>query len=73
MIYVILGPTASGKSHAAEILFNQLNNPVLINADAFQIYQDMNIGTAKISRDDSLYPHYKLLDIITPDKTFSVI
>ena len=55
MIYVICGPTGSGKTSAAKVLSDIYNAPI-INADAFQIYQDMDIGTAKISKDD---PYYK--------------
>lgn len=72
MIYVILGPTGSGKTKYATRLYKKLNNPLIINADAFQVYKDMDIGTAKISKDDPLYNSYRLLDILTPEQTFSI-
>ena len=72
MLYVICGPTGSGKTGIAKLLSNKLNAPI-INADAFQIYQDMNIGTAKIAKDDPYYSKHHLLDIITPDQDFSVM
>ena len=72
MIYVIIGPTCSGKTSAAIALSEKLNAPI-INGDAFQIYKDMNIGTSKISKDDPAYKKHYLLDIVTPDKTFSVM
>ncbi len=71
MVYVIVGPTASGKSEIASIISAKFNAPI-INADAFQIYQDMDIGTAKISKDDPDYHKYYLLDITTPDMSYSV-
>ncbi|MCD8204029.1 MAG: tRNA (adenosine(37)-N6)-dimethylallyltransferase MiaA [Coprobacillus sp.] len=71
MIYVIVGPTASGKSSAASILSERKNAPI-INADAFQIYKDMDIGTAKVSKSDPCYSRYHLLDIISPSETYSV-
>ena len=71
MIYVIVGPTASGKSDAAIEIANYLSAPI-ISGDAFQIYQDMDIGTNKISKDDSNYKKHYMLDIITPDKSYSV-
>ncbi|MCD8209345.1 MAG: tRNA (adenosine(37)-N6)-dimethylallyltransferase MiaA [Coprobacillus sp.] len=71
MIYVIVGPTGSGKSEIAHTLSERKNAPI-INADAFQIYKDMDIGTAKISKDNPYYSRYYLLDIITPSETFSV-
>ena len=73
MIYVVVGPTASGKSHLAEQIYHKLDRAVLINGDAYQIYKDMNIGTAKIGQDDALFKEYQLLDILTPDHTFSVM
>lgn len=72
MIYVICGPTGSGKTEIAEILSDRLEAPI-INADAFQIYQDMNIGTAKIDKQNPYYARHYLLDIRTPDQDFSVM
>ena len=72
MIYVIFGPTASGKTNAAIELANRLNAPI-INGDAFQIYQEMNIGTNKLDKDDPNYKRHYLLDIIKPDQPFSVM
>ena len=72
MIYVIMGPTCSGKTEVANYLIDKLNCDA-INFDAFQIYQDMNIGTAKISKQDPHYSRYHLLDIKKPNETFSVM
>ena len=72
MLYVICGPTGSGKTEIAKVLSDRLNAPI-INADAFQIYQDMNIGTAKISKDDPYYSKHYLLDIVSPEENFSVM
>lgn len=71
MIYVIFGPTCSQKSDISVTLSNFLNAPI-INADAFQIYKDMNIGTAKVDIDSPKYKKHYLLDIITPDQNYSV-
>ncbi len=71
MIYVIVGPTASGKSEVASALSERFNAPI-INADAFQIYKDMDIGTAKISKIDPSFSKYHLLDIVSPSETYSV-
>lgn len=72
MIYIVMGPTCSGKTELANYLLDKLNCEA-INFDAFQIYKDMNIGTAKLSKDDPHYKKYHLLDIKTPDQTFSVM
>ena len=72
MLYVIMGPTCSGKTELANYLIGKLNC-FAINFDAFQIYKGMDIGTAKISKQDPNYPRYRLLDIKNPDESFSVM
>ena len=71
MIYVIVGPTGSGKTSIACQLSDKYNLPI-INADAFQIYQEMNIGTAKIEKNDPVYQKHSLIDVIDPSQTYSV-
>ena len=71
MIYVICGPTGSGKTKASLEVASFLHAPI-INADAFQIYQNMDIGTAKIAKDHPQYSKHYLLDIVTPESAFSV-
>ena len=71
MIYAIVGPTGSGKTSLACSISAKYDLPI-VNADAFQIYQEMNIGTAKISKDDPLYQKHYLVDIINPSQTYSV-
>lgn len=66
-----MGPTCSGKTKAATQLANYLKCPI-ISADAFQIYKGMNIGTAKISASDTNYNKHYLLDLVSPEETFSV-
>lgn len=60
-----MGPTASGKTALAEALARELGFP-LINADAFQVYRGLDIGTAK--PDDR--SNYHLLDLIEPWEPF---
>lgn len=62
-----MGPTASGKSALAEALADQWN-AVLVNADAFQVYRGLDIGTAKPTHRS----RYELLDIKNPDEGFGV-
>ena len=71
MIYAIVGPTASGKTSLAIKLANALDCPI-INADAFQIYKGMDIGTGKIAKDSKEYGMHHLLDIIEPSESYSV-
>lgn len=71
MIYVIFGPTGSGKTDCAVKLAHHFDAPI-INADAFQIYKEMNIGTNKIKESDPDYKRHYLLDIKTPCESYSV-
>lgn len=67
LLIVVMGPTASGKTALAEALADRYDAQ-LINADAFQVYRGLDIGTAKpvdISR-------YRLLDIKEPTEPFGV-
>jgi tRNA dimethylallyltransferase len=66
-----MGPTCSGKTELANYLIDKLGCEA-INFDAFQIYKDMNIGTAKLAKDDPHYSKYHLLDIKSPEESFSV-
>ena len=71
MIYVIVGPTASGKSSLALELAKKYKG-VIVNGDAFQVYKGMDIGTAKPTQSDlETVPHY-LFDIFEPSHEFSI-
>ena len=71
MLICIVGPTGSGKTSIALKLADFYNAPI-INADAFQIYQEMDIGTAKIDRNSDGYKKHYLLDIVKPNEPYSV-
>ena len=49
MIIVLTGPTGSGKSELAVSLAKKIDGEI-INADAFQVYQELNIATAVPSK-----------------------
>ena len=51
MIIVITGPTALGKSKTA-IEVAKTVDAEIVNGDAFQIYQELDIGVAKPSKDE---------------------
>jgi tRNA dimethylallyltransferase len=69
-IICLMGPTASGKSAAAMKIASQF--PVeIISVDSALVYQGMNIGTAKPTKQElSRVPHH-LIDIVDPAKPFS--
>lgn len=60
-----MGQTASGKTALAEALADRLDAG-LINADAFQAYRGMDVGTAK----PEAQARYRLLDIKEPNEPY---
>lgn len=70
-IIVVAGPTASGKT-ALSIRLAKKYNAEVINADAQQVYKDVNIGTAKITKEEMENVKHHLLDFIPLDKNYSV-
>lgn len=70
-IIVVAGPTASGKTTLSIHLAKKYNAEV-INADAQQVYKDVNIGTAKITKEEMENVKHHLLDFIPLDKNYSV-
>lgn len=72
MILVICGPTGSGKTLLSEKLA-LLYDAIIINADASQIYREMNIGTAKIKESEKLASEHFLFDVANVDSDFTVV
>ena len=68
--YVLVGPTASGKSSwAHEVALR--NDCEIISMDSAQVYRGMDIGTAKPSVSDRRAVRYHLIDIIDPTESYS--
>ena len=70
-MYVIGGPTASGKSKLAVELAKKVNGEI-ISADSMQIYKEMNIGTAKVNKEEMQGVQHYLVDFVSPDERYSV-
>ncbi|MDP4038530.1 MAG: tRNA (adenosine(37)-N6)-dimethylallyltransferase MiaA [bacterium] len=70
-IIVITGPTASGKSAFAIKLAKKYNGEIIC-ADSRTVYKDLNIGTAKPTKQDQKEIKHYLLDIMTINQNFSV-
>ena len=70
-IIAIVGPTASGKTSLSIELARKYNCTIL-NTDAFQIYREMNIGTAKASKDEMCGIKHHMIDIVNYDEKFDV-
>ncbi|GGY11469.1 tRNA (adenosine(37)-N6)-dimethylallyltransferase MiaA [Paludibacterium paludis] len=69
-VIALMGPTASGKTGLALSLARHF--PIeIISVDSALVYRDMDIGTAKPSREErSVCPHH-LIDIISPLEAYS--
>ncbi|MBQ7317957.1 MAG: tRNA (adenosine(37)-N6)-dimethylallyltransferase MiaA [Phascolarctobacterium sp.] len=71
-VAVILGPTATGKSHCAIELAKRLNGEI-ISGDSMYVYRGMDIGTAKPTEAElNAVPHH-LVDILPADAEFNVV
>lgn len=70
-VYVIVGPTASGKSKLAVELAKKIDGEI-ISADSMQIYKDMDIGTAKVTAEEMQGIKHYMLDIVSPNERYSV-
>ncbi|BBD92648.1 tRNA (adenosine(37)-N6)-dimethylallyltransferase MiaA [Staphylococcus caprae] len=69
-LVVIVGPTASGKTELSIEIAKKFNGEV-ISGDSMQVYKHMDIGTAKVTRDEmDGIPHH-MIDILEPDESFS--
>ncbi|MEX0919649.1 MAG: tRNA (adenosine(37)-N6)-dimethylallyltransferase MiaA [Candidatus Saccharimonadales bacterium] len=69
-LIAIVGETATGKSKLAMETAKQFNGEI-INADSWQIYKHMDIGTAKPSKEDRAQMPHHLIDIANPDEDFN--
>ncbi len=70
-VIAIVGQTASGKSSLALALAERYNGEI-IAADSRTIYKEMDIGTAKPSAAEQARVPHHLIDVVTPDQTFTV-
>ena len=73
-LIVILGPTASGKTHLASKLAYDLQGEI-ISADSRQVYKNMDIGTGKDLNQYIINGRripYHLIDIVAPENEFNL-
>lgn len=69
-LIVILGPTASGKTELSIKLAKKFDGEI-VSADSRQIYKEMDIGTAKPSREELREIPHHLIDIVKPNQDFN--
>lgn len=70
-LFILIGPTAIGKTALSVELAKRINGEI-ISADSMQIYKYMNIGSAKITKEEMENIPHHLIDIIFPNEDFTV-
>ena len=70
-VIVIAGPTASGKTSLSIELAKKIDGEI-VSADSMQIYKDMDIGTAKVTKEEMQGIKHYLVDFIEPTKRYTV-
>ncbi len=70
-IICLAGPTASGKTALAVELAKELNGEV-VSCDSMQVYQYMDIGTAKPTKEEMQGIVHHMIDVAQPQEDFSV-
>ena len=70
-VVVIVGPTASGKTAISIELAKKINGEI-ISSDSMQIYKDMDIGTAKVTKEEMQGIKHYLVDCVLPNQRYTV-
>jgi tRNA dimethylallyltransferase len=66
-LIVVVGPTASGKTSLSLRLAEEFNGEI-VSCDSVAVYREMEIGTAKPSRDERALIQHHMIDIAWPDQ-----
>lgn len=69
-VIAIVGPTASGKSSLGIEVALQLNGEI-INCDSVQVYQEIEIATAKVPFDERKGVPHHLIDFVSPNVNYT--
>ena len=70
-VIVIAGPTASGKTALSIELAKKINGEI-ISCDSMQIYKEMDIGTAKVTKEEMQGIKHYLVDFVLPTERYTV-
>lgn len=68
---ILTGPTAVGKTKLSLMMAEKIGGEI-ISADSMQVYRGMDIGSAKISREQMKGIPHHLIDVLDPDEEFNV-
>ena len=67
----IVGPTGIGKTSLSVWLAKQLNGEI-ISCDSMQVYKKMDVGTAKVTKEEMQDIHHELIDVQNYDEPYNV-
>ena len=71
-LIVLTGPTAVGKTSLSIYLAKAVNGEI-ISADSMQVYKGMDIGSAKIRKEEMQGVTHYLVDILEPEEEFHIV
>ncbi|MEA4947125.1 MAG: tRNA (adenosine(37)-N6)-dimethylallyltransferase MiaA [Oscillospiraceae bacterium] len=69
-IIVVTGPTATGKTALGVALAKEYNGEV-VSADSMQLYRGMDIGTAKVTPEETRGVPHHMIDVADPGESWS--
>ncbi|HIX14269.1 MAG TPA: tRNA (adenosine(37)-N6)-dimethylallyltransferase MiaA [Candidatus Hungatella pullicola] len=70
-LIILTGPTAVGKTELSIRLAKALDGEI-ISADSMQVYRRMDIGSAKVTREEMDGVPHHLIDVLEPQEEFNV-
>jgi tRNA dimethylallyltransferase len=68
-VLVLIGPTAIGKTELSLLLAERFDCEI-VSVDSMQVYNYMDIGTAKVSLEERARIPHHLIDVVEPDKEY---
>ncbi len=70
-LIILTGPTASGKTELSVRLADRIGGEI-ISADSIQVYKHMDIGSAKVTKEEMQGIKHYLIDEFEPDEEFNI-
>ncbi|MGL4362571.1 MAG: tRNA (adenosine(37)-N6)-dimethylallyltransferase MiaA [Cellulosilyticaceae bacterium] len=70
-LILIAGPTASGKTSTSVLLAQTINGEI-ISSDSMQVYRGMDIGTAKVKKEEMQNIKHYMIDVLSPSESCNV-
>ena len=71
-LIIIAGPTAVGKTALSVALAKRISGEI-VSADSMQVYRGMDIGTAKVTKEETCGLPHHLIDVLDPKDPFNVM